>query len=424
MEVARSLLGMLVLLVLGALLSDNRRKIRPRVVVTALLSQTAIGALVLFVPLGRMLLSALASGVSQLLAYGNAGVSFIFGGLVGPKMFALFPDDGYIFGLRVLPIIIFVTSLISVLYYVGVMRWIVKVLGEVFHRLLGVSRLESFSAVTTLFVGVAEMSALVKPFIANMSGPELFAVMTSGLAAVSGSVLAGYVGLGVRIDYLIAASFMAIPGGLLFAKILCPSTGPSTVTFDEARFEDHRPANVIEAASVGAEVGLRIAMMIGAMLIAFIGLIALLNGVVGTIAGWMGYGNITLESLFGVAFAPLMFLLGVPWRDAAIAGGFVGQKLILNEFIAYAGLAPYLKDAASVVASGRQVLAPKTITIISFALCGFANFSSVGILTGCFSAVAPDRRGEVARYGLRVVAAATLSNLMSADIAGLFVSMT
>ena len=420
MDIGRSLIGMGVLLLAAYALSINRRAIRPRVVLSALLAQIAIGALVLFGPAGRVALSDIAIGVNHVLAFGEAGVSFVFGPLVGPRMFTVFGDDGFVFALRVLPMIVFVTALISVLYYLGIMRWLVLILGTLFHKLLGVSRLESFSAVTTIFVGQAEMPAVVKPFINDMTGPELFAVMASGMAAVSGSVLAGYAGLGVNVEYLIAASFMAVPGGLLFAKIICPSVEPSTAQFRDVNFDEHRPDNIIQAAGSGAEVGLRIALMVGAMLIAFIGLIALVNCLVGAIGGWFGHPTLSLEMILGEGLAPLAYLLGVPWKDAAIAGNFIGQKLLLNEFVAYVGFAPYLKGAAAIAAAGRQALDPKTIEIVSFALCGFANFSSIAILAGGFSAVAPDRRAEVARYGLRVVAAATLSNLMSADIAGLF----
>jgi CNT family concentrative nucleoside transporter len=338
-------------------------------------------------------------------------------------MFQVFGDGGFIFAVRVLPAIIFVTALISVLYYIGVMRWIVLVLGTLFHKLLGVSKLESFSAVTTIFLGQSEMPAVVKPFVRDMTGAELFAVMSSGMAAIAGSVLAGYAGLGVRVDYLLAASFMAVPGGLLFAKILHPTTEPSRVHLEHLSFDEKRPANVIEAASSGATVGLKIAVMVGAMLIAFVGLIALLNGIVGGIGGWFGHPQLSMQSVLGTVFAPLAYLIGVPWNEAAIAGNFLGQKIILNEFVAYASLSPYLKDAASVSAAGLQALDPRTLAILSFALCGFANFASIAVLTGGFSAVAPERRAEVARYGLRVVLAATLSNLMSATIAGMFLTL-
>jgi CNT family concentrative nucleoside transporter len=297
------------------------------------------------------------------------------------------------------------------------------VLGTIFQKLLGVSKLESFSAVTTIFLGQSEMPAVVKPFMRDMTGAELFAVMSSGMAAVAGSVLAGYAGLGVKIEYLLAASFMAVPGGLLFAKILHPSNEPSRVQLEHLSFDEKRPANVIEAATSGATVGLKIAVMVGAMLIAFVGLIALLNGIVGGIGGWFGHPQLSMQSVLGSVFAPLAYLIGVPWDQAALAGNFLGQKIILNEFVAYASLSPYLKDSASVAAAGLQVLDPRTIAILSFALCGFANFASIAVLTGGFSAVAPERRAEVARYGLRVVLAATLSNLMSATIAGMFVTL-
>jgi CNT family concentrative nucleoside transporter len=290
--------------------------------------------------------------------------------------------------------------------------------------LLGVSRLESFSAVTTIFLGQSEMPAVVKPFIPKMTGPELFAVMSSGMSAVTGSVLAGYAGLGVKMEFLIAASFMAIPGGLLFAKIACPTTGPSVVELKSLSFDEKRATNVIEAAGAGASVGLKIAVSVGAMLVAFIGLIALLNGIVGGVGGWIGTPDLSLEMILGQMFSPIAYLIGVPWDQAALAGSLIGQKLILNEFVAYIHLSPYLKDAATIAAAGGQILDGKSLAIVSFALCGFSNFSSIAILVGGFGTLCPDRRGEVARYGLRVVACGTLSNLMSANIAGFFLSLT
>jgi concentrative nucleoside transporter, CNT family len=419
----RNLLGIAALLFIAFIFSTNRRAIRPRTVIPALLAQVGIGAFILFVPVGKTILAAAAEGVNHVLDYGNAGISFLFGGLVQPKMFQVFGDGGFVFAVRVLPAIIFVTALIAVLYYLGVMRWIVLVLGTIFQKLLGVSKLESFSAVTTIFLGQSEMPAVVKPFMRDMTGAELFTVMSSGMAAVAGSVLAGYAGLGVKIEYLLAASFMAVPGGLLFAKIIHPSSEPSRVQLEHLSFDEKRPANVIEAATSGATVGLKIAVMVGAMLIAFVGLIALLNGIVGGIGGWFGHPQLSMQSMLGAVFAPLAYLIGVPWDQAALAGNFLGQKIILNEFVAYASLSPYLKDSASVAAAGLQVLDPRTIAILSFALCGFANFASIAVLTGGFSAVAPERRAEVARYGLRVVLAATLSNLMSATIAGMFLTL-
>ena len=419
----RSIGGIVGLMVIAWLLSMNRRAIRPRVVLAALFTQIAIGALILFVPIGKTVLGAVAIGVNHVLEYGNKGIEFMFGGLVSPKMFEVFGGLGFVFALRVLPAIIFVTALISVLYYLGVMRWIVKALGTLFQRVIGVSKIESFSAVATIFLGQSEMPAAVKPFVHQLRGPELFAIMASGMASVAGSVLAGYAGLGVRLEYLIAASFMAVPGGLLFAKIICPSTEPSHIAFEHLEFEDVRPANVMDAAAGGATIGLKIAVSVGAMVLAFVGLIALLNGVVGGVMGLFGHPEWTLEALMGLVFSPVAWMIGVPWESAGIAGNLLGQKLILNEFVAYIGLAPYLKDTATVAAAGLKVLDPKTLAILSFALCGFANFSSIAILAGGFGAILPSMRSEVARYGLRVVAAATLSNLMSATIAGLFIGL-
>lgn len=422
-DVVRSFIGIALLIGIGVLLSINRNNIRWRTVLAALAVQVSIGAIVLFIPVGKDALTAIAGGVTHVLEYGFKGTEFLFGGLVSAKMFEVFGGGGFVFAFRVLPTIIYVTTLIAVLYYLGVMRWIITVLGTIFQKLLGVSKIESFCAVTTIFLGQNEMGAAVKPFIGQLKGPEIFVIMTSGMASVAGAALAGYAGLGVKMEYLIAASFMAIPGGLLFGKLLCPSHEESFVRFDNMHFEDKKPANLIEAAASGATLGLKIAVSVGAMLIAFIGLIALFNGVVGGVAGWLGYPGLNLEIMLGKVFAPLAYMLGVTWENAAFAGNLIGQKLILNEFVAYVGLAPYLQPVDQVVAAGLTVIDPRTLAILSFALCGFANISSIAILAGAFGSVAPQLRGLVAKYGLRVVAAATLSNLMSATIAGIFLSV-
>ena len=422
-ESIRSLIGVGILVLIGFLLSYNRSAIRWRTVLAALAVQMAIGAFVLFVPIGKDILGGIANGVTHVLEFGFKGTEFLFGGLVSNKMFEVFGGGGFIFALRVLPSIIFVTALIAVLYYLGIMRWIITILGMIFQKLLGVSKIESFCAVTTIFLGQNEMGAAAKPFVSQLKRQELFCIMTSGMASVAGAALAGYAGLGVKVEYLVAASFMAIPGGLLFAKLIYPSTEASEIRFDRFEFEEKRPANVIEAAASGASLGLKIAVNVGAMLLAFIGLIALLNGMIGGIAGWMGFAGVTLETLLGKAFAPLAYMLGVTSEHAAFAGNLIGQKMILNEFVAYVGLAPYLQPEAKVLAAGLTVIDPRTLAIVSFALCGFANFTSIAILAGAFGSIAPQLRGDVARLGLRVVAAATLSNLMSATIAGIFLSM-
>ncbi len=422
-DLVRSLIGVAILVAIGFVLSYNRRAISWRTVLAALAVQVAIGAFVLFVPIGKVILGSIAGGVTHVIEFGNKGTEFLFGGLVSAKMFEVFGGAGFIFAFRVLPTIIYVTALIAVLYYLGIMRWIITILGMIFQKLLGVSRIESFCAVTTIFLGQNEMGAAAKPFVAQLKKQELFAIMTSGMASVAGAALAGYAGLGVKIEYLIAASFMAIPGGLLFAKLLYPSTEESQVRFDKFEFEEKRPTNVIEAAAGGAALGLKIAVNVGAMLLAFIGLIALLNGAVGGIAEWLGHPGVNMETLLGKAFSPLAYMLGVSSEHASFAGNLIGQKLILNEFVAYVGLAPYLQPDAKVLAAGLTLIDARTQAILSFALCGFANFTSIAILAGAFSTVAPHLRADVARFGLRVVAAATLSNLMSATIAGIFLSL-
>jgi len=420
-DVVRSLMGIALLIFIGWLFSMGRGRVQWRVVLSALALQVAIGAVVLFSSTGNAVLLGIAGAVTHALEFGAKGTEFMFGGLVSPDVFK--PGGlGFIFAFRVLPTIIYVTALIAVLYYLGIMRWIITILGTVLQKLLGVSKIESFCAVTTIFLGQNEMGAAVKPFVAQLKGPTIFVIMTSGMASVAGAALAGYAGLGVKMEYLIAASFMAIPGGLLFGKLLCPSSEQENINFDNIQFEEKKPENVIEAAASGAALGFQIACAVGAMLIAFIGLIALLNGMIGGAANWIGYPGVNLETLLGKVFAPLAYMLGVSWENAAFAGNLIGQKLILNEFVAYVGLAPYLQEPAKVAAAGLAVIDPRTVAILSFALCGFANISSIAILAGAFGSIAPHLRATVAQYGLRVVVAATLSNLMSATIAGIFLT--
>ncbi|KMO10034.1 NupC/NupG family nucleoside CNT transporter [Methylobacterium indicum] len=400
------------MIAIAVLFSTDRRAIRPRVVLSALAVQVTLGALVLFWPLGRAGLGAVAEAVQAVLSYGDKGVAFLFGGLVEPKMFELFGGGGFVLALRVLPQIIYVSALIAVLYHFGVMQALARALGAALQRLLGTSRIETFSAVITIFIGQSEIAVALRPFLALLTGAELFAVMTSGAASTAGSILAGYAALGVPMPYLLAASFMAIPGGLLYAKILVPSTEPSRVTTMQVTFGETRAVNVIEAAADGTQKGLAVAAAVGAMLIAFVGLIALLNGLVATAGGLVGMPGASIEGGLGFVLAPLAWLLGVPWDQATLVGGAIGQKLAFNEFLAYANLSPVLK-------SGE--LGPRTTAILCFALCGFANLSSIAIQLASFGSLIPERRSEVAAYGLRAILAGTLSNLTSAAIAGVFI---
>lgn len=407
-----SLVGMVVLLGLAVLLSKSRKDIRLRTVGGAFALQFAFGAFVLYVPFGKKILISVSDAVANVIAYGNDGINFLFGDLTATFNF------GFIFALRVLPVIIFFSALISVLYYMGIMKWVINILGGALSKLLGTSRTESLSATANIFVGQTEAPLVIRPFIKTMTKSELFAVMCGGLASVAGSVLAGYASMGVPLEYLIAASFMAAPGGLLFAKLIMPETEKSTThLIQEDVADEDEPVNVIDAAASGAGSGLKLALNVGAMLLAFVGLIALVNGIFGGIGGWFGMPYITLELILGYVFSPLAFLIGVPWHEATVVGSFIGQKLVVNEFVAYLDFMPYLAEDSVLV------LSEKSKAIVAFALCGFANLSSIAILLGGLGGIAPSRRAEIAQFGLLAVAAGTLSNLMSATIAGLFLSI-
>jgi CNT family concentrative nucleoside transporter len=420
MSILISFVGMFVLIGLAVLASTNRQSIRLRTVLGAFAIQLFFGAFVLYFPAGKSVLLAISTAVQRVIDYGNDGITFIFGGLNSDRMFELFDGSGFVFAVRVLPVIVFFSSLIAVLYHLGIMQWIINLMGGGLRRILQTSRAESLSATANIFVGQTEAPLVVRPYIQRMTQSELFAVMVGGLASVAGSVLAGYASLGVPLEYLIAASFMAAPGGLMFAKLIMPETEQpnedlSATERDEQN--DEKPVNVIDAAASGAASGLKLAMNVGAMLLAFVGLIALVNGLFGGVGGWFGFPELTLEMILGYLFAPLAFIIGVPWSDALVAGSFIGQKLVVNEFVAYLNFAPYLSEAAPVIIS------EKAKAIISFALCGFANLSSIAILLGGLGSLAPSRRSDIARFGLKAVLAATLSNLMSATIAGLFLSL-
>ncbi|MCL7791001.1 NupC/NupG family nucleoside CNT transporter [Pasteurella multocida] len=410
-----SILGIVVLLGIAFLLSNNRKAINFRTVLGALAIQIGIGALILYVPAGRDALDWLAGGIQKIINYGNEGISFLFGGLVSDKMFEVFGGGGFVFALRVLPIIVFFSALISVLYYIGIMQWIIKIIGGGLQKLLGTSKAESMSAAANIFVGQTEAPLIVKPYISKMTESELFAIMCGGLASIAGSVMAGYAGLGVPLPYLIAASFMAAPAGLLFAKILYPQTEKFSDNLEQVDAE--KPANILDAAAGGALSGMQLALNVGAMLVAFVGLIALLNGILGGIGWLFNMPELTLGMLLGWIFKPLAWLVGVEWSEAEIAGRMIGTKLAINEFVAYLDFAAYLGGEAP------AVLSEKTKAIITFALCGFANFSSIAILIGGLGGMAPNRRGDIARLGIKAVIAGSLSNLMSATIAGLFIGL-
>lgn len=417
MQILIGLIGILSLIAIAVIFSSNRKAINYRTVVGAFVLQMIIPAFVIFTPWGSRFLQGMSAAVQGVINSANAGVEFVFGGLVSDKMFELFGGGGFIFAFRVLPIIIFFAAFMGVLYYLGIMQFIIKMFGGALQKLLGTSRTESMSAAANVFVGQTEAPLVVKPYIKTMTRSELFAVMSGGLASVAGSVLVGYASLGVSLDYLIAASFMAAPGGLLMAKLLEPETETPKVMLTEADLEGEdsleKPVNVIDAAASGAASGLKLALNVGAMLIAFIALIALINGMLGSAGAAFGFEGLTLELILGYLFAPIAFLLGVPWTEALQAGSLLGQKLVVNEFVAYIEFVQ-IKD----------VFSEHSQVILTVALCGFANLSSVAILLGGLGVLAPTRRPDIARLGMKAILAGTLSNFMSAALVGIFFTLS
>ena len=419
MDILMSLVGVVTLLAMGFLLSNNKKAINLRTVGGALAIQAAFGGFVLYVPVGKDILKGMSDAVSSVIGYAQNGIGFLFGDLANFKL-------GFIFAVNVLPVIVFFSSLIAVLYYLGVMQWIIGIIGGGLQKALGTSRTESMSATANIFVGQTEAPLVVRPFIPTMTQSELFAIMVGGLASIAGSVLAGYAQMGVPIEYLVAASFMAAPGGLLMAKLMHPETEAVKNDMSDLPEDPDKPANVLDAAAAGASSGMHLALNVGAMLLAFVGLIAMVNGIIGGVGGWFGVEGLTLELILGYVFMPLAFLIGVPWNEALVAGSFIGQKIIVNEFVAYLNFAPYLKDIADggmVVAETGLAMTDRTKAIISFALCGFANLSSIAILLGGLGAMAPNRRHDLATMGIRAVIAGSLANLMSATLAGLFLAI-
>lgn len=404
-----SLFGIVLILAIAFILSSDRKAIRPRVVVAAFALQAGFAALVLYVPWGNRVLQAIAGGVSALLGYAHAGTEFIFGPLAKPEI------GGNSFAIAALPVIIFFAALISVLYYVGIMQLVIKWVGGALEKLTGVSKVESLSAAANIFVGQSESPLVIRPYLAALTPSQLFCLMSVGMAGVAGTILAAYASMGIRIDYLVAAAFMSAPGGILMAKIIMPDPkGEALVEPDDVKIpdEEERPANVIMAAAQGAQTGVKLAVMVGAMVLAFVALVALANGILGGIGGWFGNPQLSFQMILGYVFAPVFYLLGAPsWSEAMTAGGFFGTKVVLNEFVAFIDL------------GAAQGLSEKSVAIVTFALCGFANFSSIAIQMAVTGGLAPNQRPVIARLGVKALAAGSLSNLMSAALAGLFLSL-
>jgi CNT family concentrative nucleoside transporter len=402
------LLGIAVILGLALLISGNRKGINLRIVGAAFALQAAIAGFVLYSEYGKSMIESLSFGVQNVMNYSRAGSEFLFGGLAVEGGHPLFS-----FAIGVLPVIIFFSSLMSVLYHLRIMQLVVKFIGGGLRWIIGTRAVESLNAAANIFIGQTESPLVVRPYLKDLTEPQLFAIMCSGVASVAGTVLLAYVQMGAELKYLLAASFMAAPGGLLMAKIIMPDDHLESAQEDDAhlRMERSPHVNVILAAAVGARDGLMLAVNIGAMLIAFIALIALFNGIVGGLAGLVGIEDLTLQKILGWIFSPIMYLLSVPWPESQAAGALFGEKLILNEFVAFSHLNEYLAG-----------MSDRTRAVVTFSLCGFANLSSIAILLGGLGVLVPEKKELIAKFGLKAIAAGSLSNLMSAALAGLLLT--
>ncbi|BCK17023.1 NupC/NupG family nucleoside CNT transporter [Vibrio cholerae] len=399
-----SLLGMGAILLVAWLFSTNRKNINLRTVSLALLLQIFFALLVLYVPAGKEALNRVTGAVSQLINYGQDGIGFVFGGLANGSV-------GFVFAINVLGIIIFFSALISGLYHLGIMPKVINLIGGGLQKLLGTGRAESLSATANIFVGMIEAPLVVKPYLHKMTDSQFFAVMTGGLASVAGGTLVGYASLGVELNYLIAAAFMSAPAGLLMAKIMLPETELVDAAIAQDELDLPKSTNVVEAIADGAMSGVKIAVAVGATLLAFVSVIALLNGLLGWFGGWFGI-ELSFELIMGYVFAPVAWLIGIPWHEAITAGSLIGNKVVVNEFVAFIQLIEV-----------KEQLSAHSQAIVTFALCGFANISTMAILIGGLGSLVPERRSFISQYGFRAIGAGVLANLMSASIAGVILSL-
>lgn len=404
MERLISVFGLLFMVGVGFVFSSDRKNINWRTVGSGLLLQVTLGLLILKTSGGQAIFEGARSFFTSILGYTNEGSQFIFGPLMDTNKF------GFIFFVMVLPTIIFMSSLMSILYHLGLMQIVIKGTAKVMVKLMGTSGAESLSAAANIFAGQTEAPLVVKPFIKTMTNSELMALMTGGMATVAGGVLAAYVGMGIDAGHLLAASVMSAPAALICAKILVPESARPETTGQVSLDLPKTTANLIDAAASGAGEGLKLALNVGAMLLAFIALIALVNGCMSWFGGLFGYPQFSMELISGYLFAPIAFIMGVPWSEAFLVGTLLGKKLIVNEFVAYLDLQNMMGQ-----------LSPRSIVISTYALCGFANFSSIAIQVGGIGTLAPERRQDLARLGMRSLLGGTLACLMTACIAGIFI---
>ncbi|MGQ0559141.1 MAG: NupC/NupG family nucleoside CNT transporter [Sphingosinicella sp.] len=424
MERFIGLIGIVAIIGIAVALSSNWRAIRIRVVAAAFALQAGLAILVLYASWGRALIEAMSRGVSNLLGYAGEGTRFIFGPMAAPEI------GGNSFALAALTVIIFFASLVSILYYFGIMQLIIRWVGGAIQLVTGVTKVESLAAAANIFVGQSESPLTIRPYLSSLTPAQLFTIMAVGMAGVAGTILAAYAALlgSQALPFLLAASFMAAPGGLLMAKIMMPDEKGEAKEPDvvgDGQYEEEKPANVIMAAAQGAQTGVKLAVAVGAMVLAFVAIVALANGILGGLGHMLvvaaertGYpfipsianflSNLSFQSLLGYVFQPVMFLIGIPWEEAGRAGGLFGTKLVLNEFVAFIDLGA---DPAG--------LSPRSVAIITFAMCGFANFSSIAIQMAVTGGLAPNQRPMIARLGIKALIAGSLGNLMSAALAGL-----
>jgi len=439
-----NLVGILAILLIAFLLSTGKRRISLRVVASAFALQALMALLVLRTPWGVQLIQALSNGVIALLDYSKVGIEAVFGPM-GENPFT------NTFVIAALPVIVFFAAIVSILYHWGIMQRLVRWVGGAIGWITGISKVEALGSAANIFVGQSESPLVVRPYLAALTPSRLFTLMSVGMAGVAGTILAAYASfIGAEaVPFLLAAAFMSAPGGILMAKIIMPdddsvlardaaqmagvdpegeivlpktrisAEGPAALTeggkaheveVAETFEEGHKPANVIEAAAQGTQTGVKLAVAVGAMVMVFVALVALANGILGGIGGMFGYPDVSFQQLLGFVFAPVMYLIGIPWEQAGAAGGLFGTKIVLNEFVAFIDLG----------AMDASVLSDRSRAIVTFALCGFANFSSIAIQMAVTGGLAPNQRPVIAKLGLRALAAGSLANLMSAALAGLF----
>ncbi|HEY7611993.1 MAG TPA: NupC/NupG family nucleoside CNT transporter [Gemmatimonadales bacterium] len=397
------LLGIAAIIGIGFALSRDRRNIRWRTVAWGLGLQVAFAIFVLRVPAGQALFRKLGALITAILHYSYVGSEFVFGELGKPNS-----SLGVVFAFQILPAIIYVSALFAIMYYLGVMQVVVRAFAAIMSRVMGASGAESLNVAASIFMGQTEAPLTIRPFLPRMTRSELMTVMTSGMAHISGSIMAAYIAFGIEARHLLTAVIMTAPGTILMAKLMEPET-ETPETYGTVRLEVPKTdVNVVDAAARGTGEGLHLMLNVMAMLVSFIALVALLNGGFGAIHGWLPWFPPDLQTVLGWIFRPVAFLMGVPWHDSGTIGSLLGTRMVLNEFIAYAQLGPM-----------RDALDPRSFIIASFALAGFANFSSVGIQLGGIGALAPERKGDLARLGFRAMIAGTLANFLSATIAGI-----